>query len=646
MTATARRQRRAGLVLIAAVAGMVPLRSQPPASDPLAFLAPWIEVTREERRRLDNGEAVARTLPGQDGQIAVFVATRLAAPPDALAAWTRVIAAFKRSQFVLAIGRFSEPPVLSDLDEMALDDRDLEEVRRCRPGACGLKLTAAEIEALSAVAAASGDGWREAVQRSFRQLVLNRVHAYRTGGLAALPPPADRDNARRTGDALASIMARSPYLDRVPVLVGWLRGYPHEGGDVESFFYWSKEFFGSGKPVIGVTHVGIARPSLAAGTATIVAGKQILATHYSQTSLGLTMALPGAAGRAVLPRLRQPFGTRRPQRDGRHAGTRHHGTAGVAPGAGHRQRPAGAARERPAAGRAWSFPPVGSGTDGIGFAPLTVAAAARRARRRATSSTGADSAPFTEDVAPIWCRWCQTPRLRLETGLQLVQHRGLAGVDLGARLVEREPGGAVDLGKRLPTAGAWRPFHLEGIADESGRIEVGLDGPHMDDLAAGLSPRCQRHEVAGDCRAELLGHLADGGRQRASPGAISPLGIDQAPGVLPRPQRPAGMYQEHLDPGRRPAKQQQTRARRRHGQPCPLPRSAARVEERPGLQLGEGPPDLLLRVHHHRSVPGDRLADRRARHEQEAHAVVAGAQRGSRRRQSNTVSERLATSVP
>ena len=46
-----------------------------------------------------------------------------------------------------------------------------------------------------------------------------------------------------------------------------------------------------------MTHVGIVRPVLTAGVpATIVAGKQILATHYSQISLGLTMALPGAAG--------------------------------------------------------------------------------------------------------------------------------------------------------------------------------------------------------------------------------------------------------------------------------------------------------------------------------------------------------------
>ena len=409
MTATVTPRRRAGLVLIAAVAGLVPVRSQPPAPDPLAFLAPWIEVTREERQKLDGGEAVARTLPGQDGQIAVFVATRLAATPDALAAWTRTIAAFKRSQFVLAIGRFSEPPVLSDLDGMALDDRDLDELRRCRPGACGLKLSAAEISSLSSVAAASGDGWREAVQRSFRQLVLNRVNAYRAGGLTALPPPADRDNARRIGDALASIMARSPYLDRVPGLVGWLRAYPNEGGDLESFFYWSKEFFGSGKPVIGVTHVGIARPSLAAGTATIVAGKQILATHYSQTSLGLTMALPGAAGsptylvyvnRSALDVLSGMVGTL---------------ARGIMERRLSRQAPVvvSGLRSRlesgPPPATPGAFPPPGSGTDGTGFAPLTVSATACRPQRAIDASTVAGSAVLTEGVAQIWCHRCQTP---------------------------------------------------------------------------------------------------------------------------------------------------------------------------------------------------------------------------------------------
>jgi hypothetical protein len=270
---------------------------QQPAADPLAFLEPGITLTRDERARLARNEAIARTLPGQDGQISVFVATRLDASADALVAWTRAIADFKRSRFVLAIGRFSEPPVLGDLDGAALDDRDLDALRDCTPGDCGLKLTAPEIAALAG-AAAGGPAWRETLQRAFRQVMLGRVVTYREGGLAAVPAPADRHGAKRFHEALATLMERSPQLGKVPPLARWLQEYPHGGTDIESFFYWSKEFFGSGKPVIGITHVAIVRQPLVPGgpLATIVAGKQIFATHYSQTSLGLTMALPGGPG--------------------------------------------------------------------------------------------------------------------------------------------------------------------------------------------------------------------------------------------------------------------------------------------------------------------------------------------------------------
>ncbi len=110
--------RPAGLTLIVAIAALAPARSQSPPPDPLAFLEPEITLTHGERARLDANQAVARALPGQDGQLAVLAATRLDAPAEALVAWTRAITAFKRSQFVLAIGRFSDPPVLSDLDAL------------------------------------------------------------------------------------------------------------------------------------------------------------------------------------------------------------------------------------------------------------------------------------------------------------------------------------------------------------------------------------------------------------------------------------------------------------------------------------------------------------------------------------------------
>ena len=69
----------------------------------------------------------------------------------------------------------------------------------------------------------------------------------------------------------------------------WLTRYPHAETTVESFFYWSKEHYGEGKPVISVTQVGIVRPDGAHRVpGVLIAGKQIFASHYLEGALGVT----------------------------------------------------------------------------------------------------------------------------------------------------------------------------------------------------------------------------------------------------------------------------------------------------------------------------------------------------------------------
>jgi hypothetical protein len=286
-----------------AAAVVLAVVSEPPGraqqDDPFEFLAPWIVVSDADRARLDRDQVLARVLSGKDGQLAVFVATRLHAEPDAFLAWTRAIAELKRSKFVLAIGRFSDPPRPADLDPLTLDQRDLDAIRQCRPGDCGLKLSAAEIESLTAVVMAGGEAWREAAQQEFRRLLAARVIQYRSGGLSALQPPADRKKSRRPDDALSAIVEQSPYLKKLPSVAAWLEEYPRANSSVESFFYWSKEHYGEGKPVISITHVGIVRPASDHRLPVIlVAGKQIFATHYVEGGLGLTMVLRDASNGA------------------------------------------------------------------------------------------------------------------------------------------------------------------------------------------------------------------------------------------------------------------------------------------------------------------------------------------------------------
>jgi hypothetical protein len=286
----------------AAILALV-LGSGPPPSgqgtvgDPFEFFAPTVVVSEVQRQRLERDEPVVQTLRGGGGQLAVFVATRLDAPADALVAWTRRIAQLKQSRFVLEIGRFSDPPTPADLDKLSLDERDLEAIRECRPADCALKLSAPEIESLKSAAESGGKGWHQAVEQEFRRLVVARVNLYRTAGLNALPPTHDRSTPNHLEKVFASILAKSPYLERLPNVERWLKNYPDvTAAGIESFFYWSKEQYGRGKPVISVTHVGIVHTQSGHNLpAVVVVGKQILATHYVEGALGLTMVIPDSA---------------------------------------------------------------------------------------------------------------------------------------------------------------------------------------------------------------------------------------------------------------------------------------------------------------------------------------------------------------
>lgn len=244
------------------------------------WFEPEATVSRADLQRLDRGEVVVKPLPSKSGQLGVFATTRLDASADLFVEWIRQIGQLKRSKAVPATGRFSDPPVLSDLDRLVLDQRDLDAIRECRPGHCALKLSAAEIEPLRRVA---DQGRVDLVQDAFRRVLFARLDAYRAGGLAALAEPAGRPSSNRPMEVFAALQASSPYIRRSDLrLASWLDG-PERGVGVgvESFFYWSKEYYAAGKAVVTLTHVGVTRaPRGGASPEVVVVGKQVFATRY------------------------------------------------------------------------------------------------------------------------------------------------------------------------------------------------------------------------------------------------------------------------------------------------------------------------------------------------------------------------------
>ena len=260
------------------------------AQDALSIVTPCVSLSASDRQKLSQGGLVSRTLPSHRGQVAVFAATSIAATGDTLADATRQIADLKKSSFVKAIRRFSDPPQLSDLDELMPDERDIAAMMQCEVGACSFKLTAAEIAALKA-----HRGDRQAVVGAYRRVILDRVTTYLSGGVAGIAPIVNRSKPKQPSAILAALQAESPCITQRPPLDAWLRDEPVR--DVESFLYWSYETYGGGKPVVLVTHVAILRES---PDTTIVVGKQILGTRYVDGALAMTAITAGRDGTRYL----------------------------------------------------------------------------------------------------------------------------------------------------------------------------------------------------------------------------------------------------------------------------------------------------------------------------------------------------------
>jgi hypothetical protein len=258
--------------------------------DAFSWLRPAISVDAAAQSRLDRGEVIVRVLPSADGELGVFAASRVNADPEMFVTWVNAIAQLKKSRFVIGVRRLSDPPAFEDLQDISLDDVDLEDLRRCRPGDCSVKLTIEDIEALRHAADVSGAEWKDAVQEQFRRVVWNRITSYQTSGFSGLQPYADRHRTVAPNSVFSVLVDHSPYL----------QSSAFAPADVESFFYWSKEQYGAGKAVIGLTHVDIVRPRLAGSMLVAAVSREVFATHYRNASLGLTALTEDASGHRYL----------------------------------------------------------------------------------------------------------------------------------------------------------------------------------------------------------------------------------------------------------------------------------------------------------------------------------------------------------
>jgi len=209
-----------------------------------------------------------------------------------------------------ARGEFSDPPALADLAGLELGSSDIRYLKKCRPGDCGLKLSAAAIDRLEHDVDFSARTARDDANRFFRRELLAQVAAYSARGDAAAPVYADKQAPLDVAEGLERLLDRSDYLEDLdPDLHRHLLAYPGEGAsadegapdmeraaEIEDSFSWTVEDLGV-KTIVSLNHVAV-KPLSPSGAA-LIAVRRVYADHYFQAGLRVLVLTPPTGDRAA-----------------------------------------------------------------------------------------------------------------------------------------------------------------------------------------------------------------------------------------------------------------------------------------------------------------------------------------------------------
>jgi hypothetical protein len=250
-------------------------------------------LTKDDLAAVERGEIVIRLLPVVDKrEVAVCGVVRLRGTPDVIAKAFRESLAQQGQKSVLAIGSFSDPPTLVDVEALSLENRDIEDLKRCTVGKCEMKLSTAMIARFhQEVNWASPDYQRQA-SRLFRQMLVDYVRDYQARGAAALLEYHDQSRAISIGEEQQMLLDSTLYLsDFTPEFVSNVKKFPHfDLSNIESSINWTKLKFGL-KPVIIVTHTTTYKRSDSGAYQILSLSNQIYANHYFDSSLALTTVI-------------------------------------------------------------------------------------------------------------------------------------------------------------------------------------------------------------------------------------------------------------------------------------------------------------------------------------------------------------------
>ena len=269
-----------------------------PQDKPIAVLDQCCVLSPDDIKTLDQGRPIGRLIKfGDDADIAIMGAIRLSVPKEAFLRWYRNVENYKYSELVEQAVPFHVPPRPEDVATFVIDANQLKLMRECKPAGCGFKLSRETISQLQSQLDWSQPGVGAKAESLARSVLLRYVTRYVQQGDAALAKYNDKPEEIDVRGTFRELLQSSPYVKAAfPALYDRLWSYPGaaQSGQKDDLFYWSRERYGFGlKSLINVSHTTTFQASPAV---TVLANRQIWASHYYDGSLSVTVLVDANPG--------------------------------------------------------------------------------------------------------------------------------------------------------------------------------------------------------------------------------------------------------------------------------------------------------------------------------------------------------------
>jgi hypothetical protein len=279
----------------AVVLSVYAIQSVPPDID--RFLRTAAKFTDADLASLAAGRVIAHVEQGTtDSEVLAIAAVKIFSPRDRTAKYYGQFTAYVDGQVTLGFGRFSRPAVLADVKDLALDRDEIETLRSCRPGDCDLRLPATALETLRSRVDWTAPDVGVRVNALVRQAAVDYVNAYLARGDEALVTYGDRRDPLSLKDQWWGLLAASKsFYQYSPALAGYLGNFPKAPlAGARDVLYWIRENYGR-KPVLSLVHT-VVYESPDQPDRTVIAQKQIYASHYYEGSLAIAVVIGAMEG--------------------------------------------------------------------------------------------------------------------------------------------------------------------------------------------------------------------------------------------------------------------------------------------------------------------------------------------------------------